>query len=138
MGDLANVATNRREMLHRWLAANMQETNGQRLERGEAIGTPRLACEAAVNPSRTNHSNRTATAEQQRRIIGQYEKALKAFHMGDLTRCIQIVNKVLEEKEDPPSRKLLEIAGERKNQAEGTASDEAEASAEQQKEMLEL
>lgn len=137
MGDLANVATNRREMLHRWLAANMQETNGQRLERGEAIGTPRLACEGGVHPSRTNQSNRTATAEQQRRIIGQYEKALKAFHMGDLTRCIQIVNKVLDEKEDPPSRKLLEIAGERMK-VEGTASDEAEASAEQQKEMLEL
>eukprot|EP00435_Cladocopium_sp_Y103_P006877 s142_g2.t1 len=136
MGDLANVATNRREMLHRWLAANMQETNGQRLERGEAIGTPRLACGAVVHPTRTNHSNRTATAEQQRRIIGQYEKALKAFHAGDLTRCIQIVNKVLEEKEDPPSRKLLEIAGERMK-AEGTASDVAEASAEQ-KEMLEL
>jgi len=138
MGDLANVATNRREMLHRWLAANMQETNGQRLERGEAIGTPRFAaCGAAVNPTRTNHSNRTATAEQQRRIIGQYEKALKAFHTGDLTRCIQIVNKVLEEKEDPPSRKLLEIAGERMK-AEGTASDVAEASADQQKEMLQL
>jgi len=113
MGELVNVTTNRREMLHRWLAANMQETNGERLERGEAIGTPRLACGAVFDHTRTTQSNRTAVTEQQRKIIGQYEKALKAFHDGDMAKCIQIVTQLLDEKEDPPSRKLLEIAGER-------------------------
>lgn len=103
MEELVNVVTNRREMLHRYLA-DVREGEEQGNRPGECLPA---ACQESFS-SRTHGS--FGVTELQRRHIGQYERALKAFHEGRIPLCIELVQMLLAETDDPPAQVLLDVA----------------------------
>ncbi|CAJ1429419.1 unnamed protein product [Effrenium voratum] len=104
----------RREMM-RWLYMAQQE------ELGGPIRSPGVISYAPNdnndNPSPVTSfvsgqdNKATVVTPDQRRHVGLYESALKAYHSGNYQECMETVQILLAEKDDPPARKLLERAG---------------------------
>jgi len=55
--------------------------------------------------------DRDVVTREQRRHVGLYEDALKAFFAGNYQSCIDSASELLGEKDDVPARRLLDAAG---------------------------
>ncbi|CAE7654870.1 UCK2 [Symbiodinium sp. CCMP2592] len=84
----------------------------------DALASERSAGQLVEMVARGRIKDRDVVTTQQRRHVGLYESALKAFFSGKYSECIASAEMLLDEKDDVPAKRLVEAAGRLK--AQGT------------------
>mmetsp|Transcript_107345 Transcript_107345/g.256400 ORF Transcript_107345/g.256400 Transcript_107345/m.256400 type:complete len:1065 (+) Transcript_107345:49-3243(+) len=115
----------RRQAMKRWLRYLNAMAHEEEQAAGvagpavdDALASERSAGQLVEMVARGRIRDRDVVTPQQRRHVGLYESALKAFFSGKYSECIASAQLLLDEKDDVPAKRLAEAAGRLK--AQGT------------------